>query len=441
MGVLNNSKSSVVDRYNVATISGGHSTYANGGVGGIAGQFGDGSIANSYNYGNVTLGENLVCDNLGCFILRSGKYPELEMAADLVGGDPVLTVVLKDSHGSVTGEQSFTARQLSGLSQTGAVGYQYWKRGAENLVAATKYVTLETLLKAAGADFTPGMTVTAADATGFGSTLSYQDYQTCRWYIDGSGVKSDAPAALALCWNSGEGTVEQVAAGAVDTDSIRFCYGISEDQYGSAAGKRLVSGVVTLTVQPCVHTHTQDVPGTPATCTESGLTDGHLCLICGQVHGQEVLDALGHDFGEWTVEKAATCTEDGLESRTCSRCQETEERTIQALGHTPELRDAKDADCTQDGYTGDTYCSVCGQLLTRGQVIPAKGHDYQDGKCTVCGAEDPNYQPEQPDQPEQPTQPENPGVKTGDESYVVLWSAALLLGGAALVLLPRKKRS
>lgn len=84
---------------------------------------------------------------------------------------------------------------------------------------------------------------------------------------------------------------------------------------------------------------------------------------------------------------------------------------------------------------------MCGQLLTRGQVIPAKGHDYQDGKCTVCGAEDPNYQPEQPDQPEQPTQPENPGVKTGDESYVVLWSAALLLGGAALVLLPRKKRS
>lgn len=71
-------------------------------------------------------------------------------------------------------------------------------------------------------------------------------------------------------------------------------------------------------------------------------------------------------------------------------------------------------------------------------MIPAKGHDYQDGKCTACGAEDPDYQPEQPDQP---TQPENPGVKTGDESYVVLWSATLLLGGAALVLLPRRKRS
>lgn len=239
----------------------------------------------------------------GCFILRSGKYPELEMAADLVGSDPVLTVVLKDSHGSVTGEQSFTARQLSGLSQTGAVGYQYWKKDTENLVAATKYVTLETLLKAAGADFTPGMTVTAADA----------------------------------------------------------------------AGKRLVSGVVTVTVQTCVHDgENQDVPGTPATCTQPGVTAGVKCTDCGVI--------------------VSGCTE------------------IPAAGHTPELRDAKDAGCTQDGYTGDTYCSV-------------------------CGAEDPDYQPEQP------TQPENPGVKTGDESYVVLWSAALLLGGAALVLLPRKKRS
>ena len=73
VGVLNNSKSSVVDCYNVATVSGGHSTYANGGVGGVVGQFGDGSIANSYNYGNVTLGEGLVCNNLGGVIGRDMK--------------------------------------------------------------------------------------------------------------------------------------------------------------------------------------------------------------------------------------------------------------------------------------------------------------------------------------------------------------------------------
>ncbi len=194
----------------------------------------------------------------GCFILRNQKYPELEMAADLVGGDPVLTVTIKDAQGNVTGEQSFTARQLGGMASTTVAGYQYWKKGTENLVAATRYVTVDTLLKAVGAEFTPGMTVTAADATGFGSTLSYQDYQDCRWFVDGDGNKSDAPAALALAWSSGQGTLEQVAAGAADTGNIRFCYGISESQYGNAAGKRLVSGVVTVTVQACVHTKTGD---------------------------------------------------------------------------------------------------------------------------------------------------------------------------------------
>ena len=44
-----------------------------GGVGGVVGQFGDGSIANSYNYGNVTLGEGLVCNNLGGVIGRDMK--------------------------------------------------------------------------------------------------------------------------------------------------------------------------------------------------------------------------------------------------------------------------------------------------------------------------------------------------------------------------------
>ncbi len=36
-----------------------------------------------------------------------------------------------------------------------------------------------------------------------------------------------------------------------------------------------------------------------------------------------------------------------------------------------EVRNAKEATCTEDGYTGDTCCADCGKLLTRGEVIPA----------------------------------------------------------------------
>lgn len=40
------------------------------------------------------------------------------------------------------------------------------------------------------------------------------------------------------------------------------------------------------------------------------------------------------------------------------------------------LKDAKEENCTEKGYTGDTYCTECGVLTASGTVIPAKGHSY-----------------------------------------------------------------
>ena len=94
-----------------------------------------------------------------------------------------------------------------------------------------------------------------------------------------------------------------------------------------------------------------------------------------------------------------------------------------------ETVNAKAATCTEDGYTGDVVCKACGKVITKGEVIKATGHHYENGKCTECGAADPNYKP---------------AVKTGDESNTTLWvlvmaSAAML--AAAVVVLPRKKHS
>ena len=76
-------------------------------------------------------------------------------------------------------------------------------------------------------------------------------------------------------------------------------------------------------------------------------------------------------------------------------------------------------------------------------AIPAP-YDYKDGKCTVCGAADPDYRPEQPEnpgQPEKPEQPANPGVKTGD-SGVLLYMGLMLLAltGSAWVLWKKRAR-
>ena len=112
--------------------------------------------------------------------------------------------------------------------------------------------------------------------------------------------------------------------------------------------------------------------------------------------------------------------------------------------HDHTTRTETPATCTQDGSVTVT-CDDCGAVLST-EAVPATGHDYKDGKCTVCGAADPDYRPEQPEnpgqpeKPEKPEQPENPGVKTGD-SGVLLYMGLMLLAltGSAWVL--RKKRA
>ena len=72
--------------------------------------------------------------------------------------------------------------------------------------------------------------------------------------------------------------------------------------------------------------------------------------------------------------KEATCTEDGYTGdEVCTVCGEIVKQgeTIPALGHKTELRNAKEATCTEDGYTGDEVCTVCGETVKEGQVIPA----------------------------------------------------------------------
>ena len=148
----------------------------------------------------------------------------------------------------------------------------------------------------------------------------------------------------------------------------------------------------------------------------------------------ETLPATGHDT-QLVGAKDATCTEDGYTGdEVCKTCGVTVKKgeTIPATGHDTEIVGAKDATCTQDGYTGDEVCKTCGETVTKGEVVKATGHHYKDGKCTDCGEKDPNYQPAQP------------GVKTGDASSVTLWVMLLTVSAllaAAVVVLPRRKHN
>ena len=91
--------------------------------------------------------------------------------------------------------------------------------------------------------------------------------------------------------------------------------------------------------------HLVTEPGTPATCTEDGVSDAIFCTDCDLVVSAHKPVPAGHkavtDRG-----KAATCTEDGL--------------------------------------TDGKHCSVCGEVLTEQQPIPATGHT-DTPVCAGCG--------------------------------------------------------
>ena len=146
-----------------------------------------------------------------------------------------------------------------------------------------------------------------------------------------------------------------------------------------------------------------------------------------------------HAFGDWTVTTPATCTADGVETRSCA-CGETETRTIPATGHTfGDWTVTTPATCTADGV--ETRSCACGE--TEARAIPATGHvdADNDGKCDVCqtvlapvNPGDPdNPTPDNPDKPT-PDTPDKPA--TGDNSAMVLWVSVMsitALAGAALI--------
>ena len=63
-----------------------------------------------------------------------------------------------------------------------------------------------------------------------------------------------------------------------------------------------------------------------------------------------------------------------------------------ACQHTnTKVEGAVDATCTKGGYTGDTVCADCGEMIAEGAETAPLDHAYANGTCTACGAADPNY--------------------------------------------------
>ena len=115
--------------------------------------------------------------------------------------------------------------------------------------------------------------------------------------------------------------------------------------------------------------HTEEtVAGKDATCTETGLTEGKKCSVCGEITvKQNEIPVKGHKDDDNNYE----C--DDCDAKLCTN-------------HIEEVVAGKDATCTEIGLTEGKKCSICGSAIIAQEIIPALGHKAgaDDGDCTTA---------------------------------------------------------
>ncbi len=400
-----------------------------------------------------------------CLSMTTGLVlPVFAAPAEGEPAEPVVLTVLEQYAGeAAAAAKTYTMSDLKALAESKVVGYQHWKNGSEKIIASDLYATVDSLLADAGVSFGSGDAVTAADPTDFTSTLTYEDSNVYKYYVNEEGT-SEVPAAILISWNTGSGTPEDVAKTAYISGSLRFAYGISEQQYAdqSAQGKRLASNVVTPTV-----THPERTVLTVYEQTEGGEAKAVKTYKPSELAALKTTGTVGYQYWKGGEETILAATEyvtidslltdaglsfsendtvqaaaaDGFSSKltyaesqsnkyfftngsktevpaalalswsTGKGALEEVAATAKNTGNirfaygvsqeqfdaktaagkrlvsnvasvtvihaaacthpTTEVVNAKPATCTEDGYTGDLVCTVCGVVIGQGEVIPA----------------------------------------------------------------------
>ena len=129
----------------------------------------------------------------------------------------------------------------------------------------------------------------------------------------------------------------------------------------------------------------------PATCTSDGHVEYWTCSRCGKLYldsegadevsiDETIIHAAGHNWNtEYTVDKEATCTEEGSESIHCSVCGESDENTTRVILKKDHAYGnwtvTKEATCTEAG-SEKKVCAACGDEVT--EEIPATGHAWSE---------------------------------------------------------------
>ena len=155
-------------------------------------------------------------------------------------------------------------------------------------------------------------------------------------------------------------------------------------QTGLTEGKKCtVCGEITVAQKEVsVTEHKEEVlPAVAPTCTQTGLTEGKKCTVCGEITvAQTEVAATGHSYDEGVV-TAPTCTTKGFTTYTCTACKNAyTDKETDVIAHDYVETVNKPATCTAEGEKS-IICSMCNDTKT--EKIPAEGHTFDKGTVTA----------------------------------------------------------
>ena len=283
-------------------------------------------------------------------------------------------------------ESGVDARLIAGTGNGGAHGWNIVKVGG-------KYYNLDSTWDAGRTTYRYFLKCPA----NFENHVRYEDYETEAFHesfpmgttdysVTGCGTGNHTVADAVT-----ENRTEPACSVAGSYETVVYCSQCYEE----------LSRIKT-TIPATGHTAETDEAVEP-TCTESGLTEGSHCKVCGEIlTKQEEVKATGHT--EVTDDAVApTCTKSGLtEGSHCKVCGEilTKQEEVKATGHTAETDEAVEPTCTESGLTEGSHCKVCGEIIKKQEVIPAshmaetdeavaptctKAGLTEGSHCKVCG--------------------------------------------------------
>ena len=206
------------------------------------------------------------------------------------------------------------------------------------------------------------ITVSESGGSSVGAAVGWADTLSNVYYLEGTSEKGVGRDGTAAAKTADELKAKTMPAALGD--------GFKRDLGNINGGYPVLSWQTS----DCKHTGGTEIKDAKdATCTENGYTGDIYCKSCGaKLESGKVIPAAGHKGG------TATCKDKAV----CEVCQQPYGE-LNKNNHTggTEVKDTKDATCTENGYTGDTCCKGCGAKLESGKVIPAAGHKGGTATC------------------------------------------------------------